>query len=113
MNLLKMTITPGKFKENKDQMISFLKKFLDHFNSIALFSPLKFLVSMKDYPLQYLLNQPASERRCGEEYSVEHPLICKRVGFIIQRHDELRNFEAELLSLVCSDVEIEPLLQEI
>ena len=33
-----------KFKENKDQMISFLKKFLDHFNSIALFSSLKFLV---------------------------------------------------------------------
>ena len=54
MNLLKMTITPGikreqiqdtgKFKENKDQMISFLNKFLDHFNSIALFSSLKFLV---------------------------------------------------------------------
>ena len=49
-----MTITPGikreqiqdtgKFKENKDQMISFLNKFLDHFNSIALFSSLKFLV---------------------------------------------------------------------
>ena len=68
---------------------------------------------MKDYPLQCLLNQPASERRCGQESSVEHPLICKRVGFIIQPHDELRNFEAELLSLVCSDVEIEPLLQEI
>ena len=44
---------------------------------------------------------------------MEHPLIWKRVGFIIQRRDELRNFEAELLSLVCSDVEIEPLLQEI
>ena len=47
---------------------------------------------MKDYPLQYLLNQPASERRCGQESPVEHPLICKRVGFIIQRHDELLSF---------------------
>ena len=50
---------------------------------------------------------------CGEEYSVEHAMICKRGGFIIQRHDELRNLEAELLSSVCSDVQIEPLLQEI
>ena len=24
---------------------------------------------------------------CGEEYSVEHAMICKRGGFIIQRHD--------------------------
>ena len=49
----------------------------------------------------------------GEEYSVEHAMICKRGGFIVQRHDELRNLEAELLSSVCSDVEIEPLLQQI
>ena len=50
---------------------------------------------------------------CGEEYSVEHAMICNRGGFIIQRHDELRNLEAELLSSVYSDVEIEPLLQVI
>ena len=50
---------------------------------------------------------------CGEEYSVEHAMVCQRGGFIIQRHDELRNLETELLSSVCSDVEIEPLLQEI
>ena len=35
---------------------------------------------------------------CGEEYSVEHAMICKRGGFIIQRHDQLQNLEAELLS---------------
>ena len=39
-------------------------------------------------------------------------MICKRGGFIIQCCDELRNLEAELLSSVCSDAEIEPLLQE-
>ena len=48
-----------------------------------------------------------------KSHSVEHAMICKRGGFIVQRHDELRNLEAELLSSVCSDLEIEPLLQQI
>jgi hypothetical protein len=38
-------------------------------------------------------------------------LLSRRGGFIIQRHNELRDLEAELLSmvcnLVCNDVEIE------
>ena len=50
---------------------------------------------------------------CSEEYSVEHAMICKRRGFIIQRHDQLRNLKAKLLSSVGSDVEIKPLLHEI
>ena len=50
---------------------------------------------------------------CGEEYSVEPGIICKRGGFAMQRHDQLRNLEAELLSSVCSDVQMEYFLQEI
>ena len=50
---------------------------------------------------------------CGEEYSVEPAIICKRGGFAMQRHDQLRNLEAELLSSVCTDVQFEPFLQEI
>ena len=34
-------------------------------------------------------------------------------GFVVQRHNELRDFEAELLNLVCKDVETEPVLQDI
>ena len=34
-------------------------------------------------------------------------------GFVIQRHNELRYLEADLLSTVCSDVEVEPVLQDI
>ena len=30
-------------------------------------------------------------------------MICKNDGFIIQRHNELRDFEADLLSMVCND----------
>ena len=50
---------------------------------------------------------------CGEPFNVDHAMICKRVGFIMQRHNELRDLEAEILTLVCRDVEVEPVLQEI
>ena len=50
---------------------------------------------------------------CGDMFSVDHAIICKRGGFVIQRHNELRDLEAELLSMVCIDVEVEPVLQDI
>ena len=50
---------------------------------------------------------------CGEKFTVDHVMICKRGGFVIQRHNELRELEADLLSMVCSDVEVEPILQDI
>ena len=50
---------------------------------------------------------------CGEAFTVDHSMICKLGGFITQRHNELRDLEAEFLSMVCSDVEIEPVLQDI
>ena len=37
----------------------------------------------------------------------------KIIIIIIQRHNELRDFEAEMLRMVFSDAEIEPVLQEI
>ena len=59
------------------------------------------------------LDDMPSKCVCGEAFSVEHAMVCRRGGFIIQRHDELRNLEADLLSSVCSDVEVEPVLQDI
>ena len=40
-------------------------------------------------------------------------MICKRGGFIIQRHNELRDLEANVLRTLCSDVVIEPVLQDV
>ena len=40
-------------------------------------------------------------------------MICRRGEFIIQRQNELRDLEAELLSTVCNDVEVEPVLQKV
>ena len=50
---------------------------------------------------------------CEEVFTVDHSMICKLGGFVIQRHNKLRDLEAELLSTVCSDVETEPALQDI
>ena len=40
-------------------------------------------------------------------------MTCKRGGFLTQRHNELRDLEVKLLRMICSDVEIEPVPQDI
>ena len=50
---------------------------------------------------------------CGVQFSVDHARVCQRGGFIIQRHNEIRELEAEMLRMVCNDVEVEPVLEEL
>ena len=50
---------------------------------------------------------------CGDHFSVDHAMICKRGGFVIQPHNKLRDLEAEMLRMVCNGVEIELVLQHI
>lgn len=50
---------------------------------------------------------------CGDLFNVDHAMVCRRGNFIIQRHNELRDLEAEMLSMVCNDVEVERVLQDI
>ena len=50
---------------------------------------------------------------CGDLFDTDHALICMRGGYIIQRHNEIRDLEAEILQAVCTDVEVEPVLQEV
>ena len=40
-------------------------------------------------------------------------MICKMGGFVTQRHSELEDLEAEVFSMVCKDIEVEPVLQDI
>ena len=47
---------------------------------------------------------------CGDVFNVDRAMVCRRGSFIIQRHNELRDLEADMLSMVCNDVEIEPVL---
>ena len=59
------------------------------------------------------INDTPSVCVCGEVFNTDHAMICRRGSFIIQRHNEVRDLEAEMLNLVCYDVEVEPVLQEI
>ena len=40
-------------------------------------------------------------------------MVCQRGGFIIQRHNELGDLKAGMLRMVCNDVEVERVLQEV
>ena len=50
---------------------------------------------------------------CGSMFTVDHAMICQRGGLVIQRHNEIRELQAELLDMVCHDVQIEPVLQPV
>ena len=49
---------------------------------------------------------------CGDQFNVDHAMVCRRDRFVIQRHNELRDLEAEMLSMVCNDVETEPVFRK-
>ena len=50
---------------------------------------------------------------CRNLFDADHAMVCKRGGSIIQRHNEIRDLEVEILQVVCTDVEMEPVLQEV
>ena len=50
---------------------------------------------------------------CGDIFDINHAMTCRNGGFIIQRHNEIRDLEAALLGTVCKDVQTEPPLQQI
>ena len=47
---------------------------------------------------------------CGSKFDIQHALTCKGGGFIEIRHNDVRDFTAEVLNEICQDVAIEPLL---
>jgi hypothetical protein len=47
---------------------------------------------------------------CGKSFSVEHALTCKNGGYIIMRHNSIRDTIAGMLGEVVKDVSTEPLL---
>ena len=47
---------------------------------------------------------------CGDSFNLQHALSCPKGGLAITRHNELRNFTAEILGEVCKNLVIKPLL---
>ena len=56
----------------------------------------------------YAIKLAARVCACGQPYSVNHCLTCKPGGYVILRHNSIRDLFAELLSEVCKDVITEP-----
>ena len=50
---------------------------------------------------------------CGQKYNVTRALNCKKGAFVTMRHNNLRDFEADMLSKLGNDVETEPELQPV
>ena len=49
----------------------------------------------------------------GQKYDLNQVMNCKIGGFVVMRHNNVRDFEANLLKTIQSDVEIEPALQKV
>ena len=47
---------------------------------------------------------------CGAKFDIQHALTCLNGGFIGIRHNNIRDFTAEILNEICQDVAVEPLL---
>ena len=58
-----------------------------------------------------LLQRIPTTCSCGIAFNVQHALMCAKGGFIINRHNELRDLTAEILDEIWNDAKIEPLLQ--
>ena len=65
---------------------------------------LRYNSPMKDVP---------SHCACGKTFSVEHCLSCLTGGFPAVRHNEVRDITAEMLTEVCSNVEVKPHLERL
>ena len=46
-------------------------------------------------------------------FTVDHAMIYQPGGLVIQHHNEIHDLQAELLNMVCYDVQVEPALQPI
>ena len=63
---------------------------------------LRYRKDLKGIPSKFL---------CGQSFNMTHALNCKTRGFITIRQNRVRDFEAQLLTEICNNLEIEPPLQ--
>ena len=54
------------------------------------------------------LKRKAQICECGAANDIDHALICKLGGFVIMRHNAVRDVEADFLRNLCKEVSVEP-----
>ena len=65
---------------------------------------LRYLLPLENMPLTCV---------CSKDYTITHALTCAAGGFIIKRHNDVRDYLSHLLNEVCADVSIEPHLVQV
>ena len=45
---------------------------------------------------------------CGIKNDIDHALSCKKGGYVLMRHNVIRDLQTEIMQEVCSDVRIAP-----
>ena len=50
---------------------------------------------------------------CDQKFNVTHALNCKKGGFVTMRHNNIHDFEANLIRIMQNDVEVESQLQQV
>ena len=76
---------------------------------------LGFNLNKREFRVKLRYDRPVDDKTCacGEAYTVDQSTICKLGSFITQHHNELRDVEARTSEYGVSDVETEPVLQDI
>ena len=46
--------------------------------------------------------------QCGQKNDIDHTLSCQLGGYVIMRHNRVRDLEADLMKEVCHNVQVEP-----
>ena len=54
------------------------------------------------------ISNTPSHCQCTKKNDIDHTLSCKKGGYVIMRHNRIRDLEAELMREVCTDVKTEP-----
>ena len=65
---------------------------------------LRYLLPLENMPLTYV---------CGKDNTITQALTCATGGFILKRHNDVRDYLAHLLNEVCADVSIESHLVQV
>ena len=114
MSVAKLLIYLSKFLSGQNQTKQNRKKKKNNSNVSPPTPPQKKLnITLSDYLFYSFSQNIPSVNVCCDEFNVDHAIVCKRGGFTIQHHNELRVLEVEMFKLVCSRVEEEPVLQEL
>ena len=75
-------------------------------------SPVEFRDALSLRYHRPLLKTPTHCDGCGNQFSFQHALDCKKDGLVTQHHNEVRDALGDLAAIIYKDIVREPIVQE-